>query len=382
MKKKILSLCLVIALAATAIVSGTLAYFKDTDAQENVFVVGNVAIDLYEDFGDNDGIEKLIPTTGKDAEGNYTNAIEKEVYVENTGSEKTYVRVHIAIPQILDDGAETFDASANILHFNYSPESVEDGKWNWSKTVDGTTGENWNYYEVAIDEITYNVYVVTYETILEKGDVTIDAMSQVYMDSKVTNEDITKLKETLGDNWKIYVAAEAGQADGFTDAYTALNTQFGTPGTYTVEFDAEAEHKLYVEGEDERLTDITATVSADGALASATYTVDGNHITYTLDGITLSKATNPAGVEAYWAGYLTFTAPDYADITKATFTRNGEVKSWAVCEDDTTNHTMQAWTAASVADKDVHQTYTFDWDGDGVYEAIYSVHVTNITFAD
>ena len=48
MKKKILALCLVVALAATAVIGGTLAYFTDTDAETNVFVVGNVDIDLIE----------------------------------------------------------------------------------------------------------------------------------------------------------------------------------------------------------------------------------------------------------------------------------------------------------------------------------------------
>ena len=45
MKKKILTICLVVALLATA-VGGTLAYFTDTDAQKNTFTTGNVAIDL------------------------------------------------------------------------------------------------------------------------------------------------------------------------------------------------------------------------------------------------------------------------------------------------------------------------------------------------
>ena len=49
MKKKLLSLCLVLALALTAI-GGTLAYFTDTtEAVKNEFTVGNVDIDLSED---------------------------------------------------------------------------------------------------------------------------------------------------------------------------------------------------------------------------------------------------------------------------------------------------------------------------------------------
>lgn len=241
MKKKILTLCLVVALAATAVIGGTLAYFSDTDAQKNTFTTGNVAIDLWEDFGGNDaqGIEELIPATGSAQAGTLKNGIEKEVYVDNTGSEDAYVRVHIAIPSILDDGAETFDAGKNVLHFNYEEETVVDGKWNWSNSINGTTGSNWNYYTTTIDNISYNVYVVTYETALKQNESTVDAMDQVYLDSKVTNEDITKIKGTLGDNWYIYVAAEGTQAEGFTDAYDALNTAFGNPtdSSYTSKID-------------------------------------------------------------------------------------------------------------------------------------------------
>ena len=241
MKKKILTLCLVVALAATAVIGGTLAYFSDTDAQKNTFTTGNVAIDLWEDFGDNDenGIEELIPATGSAQKGTLKNGIEKEVYVDNTGSEDAYVRVHIAIPSILDDGADTFDAGKNVLHFNYTPESVADGKWNWSNSINGTTGSDWNYYTTTIGNVSYNVYVVTYETKLAKSESTVDAMKQVYLDSKVTNEDITEIKETLGDDWYIYVAAEGTQAEGFNDAYEALNTAFGNPtdSTYTSTID-------------------------------------------------------------------------------------------------------------------------------------------------
>lgn len=49
MKKKIIALCLVVALAATAIVGGTLAYFTDTTENvENTFAMGKVKISLDE----------------------------------------------------------------------------------------------------------------------------------------------------------------------------------------------------------------------------------------------------------------------------------------------------------------------------------------------
>lgn len=48
MKKKIIALCLIVALAATAVIGGTLAYFTDTKSVQNVFTTGNVNITLTE----------------------------------------------------------------------------------------------------------------------------------------------------------------------------------------------------------------------------------------------------------------------------------------------------------------------------------------------
>lgn len=237
--RNLIALVMVIALTFVAGVGATVAYFMDEDAQVNTFTTGNVAIDLWEDFGDNDatGIEELIPSVGSAQDGTLKNGIEKEVYVENTGSEDAYVRVHIAIPNVLDNGDPSFDAGKNVLHFNYDEESIGEDLWDWSKASDDDKYEgNWNYYETSIEGIKYNVYVVTYGAILpgkelgKEAAVTVDAMSQVYLDKKVTNADITRIKETLGDEWKIYVVAEGTQAAGFEDAYQALNESFGTPG--------------------------------------------------------------------------------------------------------------------------------------------------------
>lgn len=230
-KKQIVALATCVATVALSVAGATLAYFTDTDAQKNTFTTGNVEIDLWEDFGSNSGVEKLIPATGSAQNGTLKNGIEKEVYVDNTGSEDAYVRVHIAIPSVLDNGDPSFDAGKNVLHFNYDKDSIGEGKWDWSKSAtDGKYEGDWNYYTTTIDNKSYNVYVVTYTGVLKKGGSTVDAMNQVYLDSKVTNEDITKIKETLGDNWYIYVVAEGCQTEGFTNAYDALNASFGTPG--------------------------------------------------------------------------------------------------------------------------------------------------------
>ena len=250
MKKKIIALCLIVALAATAVIGGTLAYFTDTDEATNVFTAGGVSIDLHEanketpakiDKDYHEWLEDQVLMPGD----NQTNTVAKRVYVENTGKSKAYVRVHIAIPSILDRAQPDFDASKNLLHFNATEASYAEGKWNWgTKTVAGRagfvgTGDEWNCYTVtAADGIEYNVYVVTYETAVAPEAVTEDAMHQVYLYKDVTNEDIQKANKVLGTEWKILVAAEAGQVEGFDDAFTALNTQFGVPSAANSPFAA------------------------------------------------------------------------------------------------------------------------------------------------
>ncbi len=71
-KKKIVSLCLVVALAAIAVLGGTLAYFTDeTDQVKNTFTLGDVAITLDEEEVNEDG-----ELTGERVESNdYEDAI-------------------------------------------------------------------------------------------------------------------------------------------------------------------------------------------------------------------------------------------------------------------------------------------------------------------
>lgn len=228
MKKQVLAGALAASIAAVAIAGASLAYFTDTDNADNTFTVGNVAINLDENF---DQGSKLLPGS-KDK-----NNVQKEVWVENTGSEEAYVRVHIAIPSLLDDAQPDFDASKNVLHFNNSNMGI--GKWNWSKSLDGNddTGASyvkdpsqWNTYTTKIDGIDYNVYVVTYESVLAPGEKTPTAMDQVYLDAKTSNEDITTINNVLGEEWQIKVFAEGVQAEGFTDAYAAFAAAFDDDG--------------------------------------------------------------------------------------------------------------------------------------------------------
>lgn len=239
-KRKLLMLAASLCLVAILVAGGTLAYFTDADAATNVFTVGYVEIDLQETFDEDDA--RLFPATYEpDGTLREDNVITKEVWVQNTGSDNAYVRVHIAIPSILDD---VDNAGNNILHFNYREEAPSANGWDWSKTPGEPYTGDWNVYYTTINEIEYNVYVVTCLSEVEPGNHAADvpAMDQVYLDKNVTNEKVAEINETLGNEWHIYVVAEGAQTNGFNNAYEALNTAFGEPGTYDIDWAGVAEY--------------------------------------------------------------------------------------------------------------------------------------------
>ena len=278
--KKIVSICAVLALATTAVVGGTLAYFTDTDTQENVFTVGNISVDLYEDFNTEE--LKLIPAvfvpdgSGVAGAGEYRNRLEKEVYIENEGDQEAFVRIQLAIPAVHDntefqtkfaDELTAIGGAKQLINWTNTPDTVVDGAWNWSKTADDALNTNLNIYKevdgntVEINGVPYTVYVATFESplavALAGGTLasTCDAIDSIYMDSWVTQDMIKFMDDTYGDDWKkVYVVAEAAQARGFisdpaddADAFTALNTSFGEAGTYVVDFLATAENDTFRE---------------------------------------------------------------------------------------------------------------------------------------
>lgn len=251
MKKKIVSLALAVCLIAIAAV-GTLAYFTDTDKATNTFTAGGVKIDLIEQQVNEAGTELeafeqdqvLMPIVGsaqgeKDNFGQpvAANYIDKIVTIKNTGKSDAYVRAYFAIPADLDDGYETFNAGANILHFNFGNVKTDNGlvstegvQWNW------THGNKWNYFETTIDGVVYNVYFADYYQALPAGETTEQFVSGVYLDSHVDmdaqgnyidtrfpNADLSILNGSV----KCPVFAVAVQADGFDSADAAVTAAFG-----------------------------------------------------------------------------------------------------------------------------------------------------------
>lgn len=249
MKKKIVSLALAVCLIAIAAV-GTLAYFTDKDNETNTFTVGGVKIDLIEQERGENGLQTftqnkvLMPIVGS-AQGekdNYgqpvaANYVDKMVTIQNTGKSAAYVRAYFAIPSDLDDGYETFNAGANILHFNFGNVKTDNGlvstygnQWIW--THDG----KWNYFETTIDNVAYNVYFADYYQPLAANATTEQFVSGVYLDSHVDMDaqgnyidtrfpdaDLSILKGTV--NCPVY--AVAVQAAGFDSADAAVTAALG-----------------------------------------------------------------------------------------------------------------------------------------------------------
>lgn len=250
MKKKLTLVVTCIVLVAAMVIGGTLAYFTDTKNATNTFAVGNVSIDLIEQQRGENGLvpfeqgKKLYPIVGsaqgeKDEYGMpiAKNYVDKMVTIENTGSEKAYIRAYFAIPSALDDGYETFNAGMNVLHFNFGNKvvngaisSTEGVEWNWQH--DG----KWNYFETTIDGIKYNVYYADYYQAVAAGATTEQLVQGVYLDKSFDLKDgkcyAFGKEVTLDDGWdwnnvSCPVFAVACQAEGFDNATDAMNAAFG-----------------------------------------------------------------------------------------------------------------------------------------------------------
>ena len=250
MKKKILTMCLVAALAATAIVGGTLAYFTDTDEATNEFTIGNVKIDLIEEFPKDAEDRILKPGDSK------TNAINKDVWIQNVGSESAWLWYEWYIPSVLDTTDGTTGTN-NIVHVN-SKGATWDTYWNNPKyagsqdryfegTITADTTWDHNPEEeliakgvalnpdgpegyigtVIIDGVKYNKYLVLYKSIVEPKKFTPQAMDQVYLDSRVdyNGENYTFDGKVIDYDFKqgvdIIVKAYGIQSAGFENVYDA-----------------------------------------------------------------------------------------------------------------------------------------------------------------
>lgn len=234
MKKKIIALCLIVALAATAVIGGTLAYFTDTDEATNTFTLGNVKIALQEDFDEDNAV--LRPGSQKQ------NAIQKEVTIKNTGTENAYVWYKWYIPSALDstDGST---GTNNVVHVNSSGYTWDHYRENSNYWPAGVTAalpleQTWDHDSQGVQGfigteniggIDYNVYIALYHGVLAPEKVTSVGMTQVYLDSAVDYDaengyytiNGKKIEYDFTKNIDIIVKAYGIQAEGFADVYAA-----------------------------------------------------------------------------------------------------------------------------------------------------------------
>ena len=211
MKKKVLAIALAVVLIAI-VVSGSLAYFTDTDEVTNTFTVGSVKIRVDETFTSPTGMLPIVNTAMPSADENYIN---KDAKITNIGKNDAYVQAFVAIPSALDN--------AGAFHI----EDAESSEWIKSTNMVGTT---------TIGGVEYNVYKYVYNSILAATDPDTSTpifITGAYLDAKLdVKEDANGILRfvmngTMIDSFdastpiNVYVAGQAVQADGFENMTAA-----------------------------------------------------------------------------------------------------------------------------------------------------------------
>lgn len=243
MKKKIVTLCLIVALAATALVGGTLAYFTDTDEATNTFTTGGVQIQLIEQQrnADSSALEafendkNLMPIVGS-AQGEQEtvdgvtlptakNYVDKIMTIKNTGVSDAYVRIFVAVPTALQNGQTPNAPRYDVLHWNFNGDSCAAGEWTDEIVVANPT---------VIDGVEYKIYSRTYTTALEADETTATpAYIGFYLDKTVDQNAEGQytvdwgngpevIDYDLSEGVEIPVFAQAIQAEGFDSAEAAF----------------------------------------------------------------------------------------------------------------------------------------------------------------
>ncbi len=237
MKRKIIALCLIVAMLGVAVISGTMAYFTDTEAAVNVMTIGSVKIEQIEQERNAAGdlvpftqAKPAIPAVYADGSIPYAaadkwvvandeawkvveeneNVIDKFITVKNTGKSSAYVRTIIAF----EVGKDAVNDAYMHLVCNGN-NSTTPWTYEWVE-------ENGEEVVVEIKGGYYKICVFTHSTPLAAGETTDPSVKQVYLDKKATNE----VCEAYGETFEILAISQAIQSSGFNDAKTALNAGF------------------------------------------------------------------------------------------------------------------------------------------------------------
>ncbi|MDO5400343.1 MAG: TasA family protein [Eubacteriales bacterium] len=201
MKKKILALCLVVALAATAVIGGTLAYFTDTDNKINTFTVGNLDIALNEDEWVADNAKDITPGTS---------VPKNPVVVVVANSVDSYVRVTVKMPSFVYDASDFFHDNESAM-VNFAGQSTD--------------------FEVVGDPIVadgFTTVVLKYKAAVPSAttDTELPAIfTSVDFSASITQGD-DLYKSMAAAKWDVVVTAYAVQADNTESESKAFTTAF------------------------------------------------------------------------------------------------------------------------------------------------------------
>ena len=232
MKKKIMAMCLVIAMAATAVIGGTLAYFTDTDSATNVMTMGNVDIiqnekqrgeNGLEDFVDN---KPLMPMVDAREEGD-------EVVVDGYFNSKmnNVVDKIVTVKNEAAEGAINQDVYARtILAFETKTSLNADGSVHTAAkdifdAYIGTLGsfELLERDVITVDGVEYVLAVKVYEKALAPQEESAPSLKQIFLAPTANNE----VMNLFGEEYTILALSQATQTAGFANAEEALNAAFG-----------------------------------------------------------------------------------------------------------------------------------------------------------
>lgn len=265
-KKSILVVAIAVMLVAALVVGGTLAYFTDTKAKDNVFTVGNVSIQLIEstyhrEGNDNSG-DKSIPDPTHTASGMkyvadghkaFTNDeikadaekyadyigtkgvgmvpgrnVAKCPYVINTGDNAAYIRIRVMVP-----------SAANNDYVSVENGGVITNQWCSTSMISGefkaATGDRTPAIEIAAytDEngVKYDVYTFVRNEPLAAGAMTEwNVWNFIGIHKDANTADIQKAIDAgaiaKDGTLHVLVQADAIQAEGFANA-TAAFAAFG-----------------------------------------------------------------------------------------------------------------------------------------------------------
>ena len=236
-KKIVLALSLVMALGATLMVGGSLAWFTDTDEATNTFTVGSVEIEQVEDFVQDSQLIPVVKTpnhSDADTMTEENNYIKKEVSVKNTGKNPAYVQTFIAVPAALDVG---------LLHQHLGNNT----DWELVGKTDNVSIAFDHDDDSSNADVTqtFNVYAYRSKNSIAPDTETSDVLSGIYVDAAADIEvyrndqneiehayfvwngaEITAFDLADSGNMKLHVlvATQAIQSQGFADAAAAFNS--------------------------------------------------------------------------------------------------------------------------------------------------------------